>query len=427
MKQSVKRWTNWHMKITLTRWRRPNSPSLHQIGALNLTVQEKTVRWPLDPIIALQLHWKILSTENRRNINSRSHHKFKTEGEATWNSQNHTEKEPESIRKLGGDSGHHLPLQTGGRAINGTRIFFFLSLLQVVISFTVDEIHFGRRGVLTGYTSTRVFSHAIPCMNMCNLIAWLKVVLCQRADHGNMIHVCAWAFVLVAWLSFLLFVSLFFIFDHFLDTCFPLDFAGSGDSCADHTKRGIWLCGHIHTSCRLWAQRSTISATWIPMLTWLVRLQPWRWRYGIPPRIDDEHIRKALTSSLTIQEQEAEANLRQACHSDDESSFPGAPSILARTERPAAWRVRFSQKRTSSLVSHDNNPQPNFWHTHGISWERFFCQFRCTFFDTSFRNSSTHGIILRREMSQSKQARWDPWPLVTTVFSSRTVYSERTE
>ena len=60
--------------------------------------------------------------------------------------------------------------------------------------------------------------------------------------------------------------------------------------------------------------------------------------------IDDEHIRKALTSSLTIQEQEAEANLRQAYHSYDESSFPGAPSILARTERPVAWRRRVFTK-----------------------------------------------------------------------------------
>ena len=93
IKQSVKRWTNWHKKITLARLRGPNSCGIHQIGASSSTVQEEMPRWPLDLIIVLQMHWKIISTENLKNIKNQSHHKFKTECETTWSSQNHAAKE----------------------------------------------------------------------------------------------------------------------------------------------------------------------------------------------------------------------------------------------------------------------------------------------------------------------------------------------
>ena len=47
--------------------------------------------------------------------------------------------------------------------------------------------------------------------------------------------------------------------------------------------------------------------------------------------IDDEHIRNALASPLYMQEQEANASLRQAYHSNEASLQPGARSILAST------------------------------------------------------------------------------------------------
>ena len=97
------------------------------IGALNLTDQERTSRWPPDPTGALRLHWKIISSENPRNIKSRAHHKFKTEGEITWNSRYHTGKEHKLRRKPGGDSGH---LQPGGRAINVTTSCIFQVVLR---------------------------------------------------------------------------------------------------------------------------------------------------------------------------------------------------------------------------------------------------------------------------------------------------------
>ena len=53
--------------------------------------------------------------------------------------------------------------------------------------------------------------------------------------------------------------------------------------------------------------------------------------------IDDEHVRNALASPLYIEEREANASLRQAYHSNAESLFPGAQSILASTGRPVAW------------------------------------------------------------------------------------------
>ena len=60
---------------------------------------------------------------------------------------------------------------------------------------------------------------------------------------------------------------------------------------------------------------------------------------------DDEHIRNALALPLYIQEREANASLRQAYHSNEESLLPGARSILAGTGQPVAW---LTQERKSS-------------------------------------------------------------------------------
>ena len=60
--------------------------------------------------------------------------------------------------------------------------------------------------------------------------------------------------------------------------------------------------------------------------------------------IDDEHIRNALDLPLFSQESEAEANLRQTYHSNEEGLFEGAQSISASTEQPVAW---LTQKRNS--------------------------------------------------------------------------------
>ena len=61
--------------------------------------------------------------------------------------------------------------------------------------------------------------------------------------------------------------------------------------------------------------------------------------------IDDEHTRNALASPLNIQEREANADLSQACHSNEESLLPDARSILASTGELVAW---LSQKRKCS-------------------------------------------------------------------------------
>ena len=57
--------------------------------------------------------------------------------------------------------------------------------------------------------------------------------------------------------------------------------------------------------------------------------------YSCDAELDDEIIRKALSSPLLIQEREEPANLRQAYHSHEESLLP-AQSFLAHTstERP---------------------------------------------------------------------------------------------
>ena len=51
--------------------------------------------------------------------------------------------------------------------------------------------------------------------------------------------------------------------------------------------------------------------------------------------IDDEHIRDAFASPLFLQESEAEADLRHTHthHSNEESLFKGAQSVLASTGR----------------------------------------------------------------------------------------------
>ena len=79
--------------------------------------------WFLDLIIEQQLHWRITCTEHRKITRSQSHLKIKTEYEKEINVQKPIVKDLESIRKLGGNSGHlrHLP-QHGGRVIDGAPI-----------------------------------------------------------------------------------------------------------------------------------------------------------------------------------------------------------------------------------------------------------------------------------------------------------------
>ena len=61
--------------------------------------------------------------------------------------------------------------------------------------------------------------------------------------------------------------------------------------------------------------------------------------------IDDEHTRNSLASPLYLQEREANASLLQVYHSQRESLFQGAQSILACTGKPVNW---MSEKRKSS-------------------------------------------------------------------------------
>ena len=67
--------------------------------------------------------------------------------------------------------------------------------------------------------------------------------------------------------------------------------------------------------------------------------------YELPdPKIDDEHIRNAQAPPLCIQEGEANVDLSQVYHSNEESLLPGSQSILTSTGKPVAW---LSQKRRS--------------------------------------------------------------------------------
>ena len=70
--------------------------------------------------------------------------------------------------------------------------------------------------------------------------------------------------------------------------------------------------------------------------------------YSYDAELDDEIIGKAQTSSLFIQEREEPANLRQACHSHEESLLP-AQSFFehASTERPV-YELSSCHKRKSS-------------------------------------------------------------------------------
>ena len=61
--------------------------------------------------------------------------------------------------------------------------------------------------------------------------------------------------------------------------------------------------------------------------------------------IDDENTRNSLDSPLYLQEREASASLLQVYHSQRESLFQGAQSILASTGKPVNW---MSQKRKSN-------------------------------------------------------------------------------
>ena len=63
-------------------------------------------------------------------------------------------------------------------------------------------------------------------------------------------------------------------------------------------------------------------------------------------RLTTSTIRNALASPLYIQERQANASLRQTCHSNEESVFPSAQSILASTERPAQKRMSSQSRMT---------------------------------------------------------------------------------
>ena len=72
--------------------------------------------------------------------------------------------------------------------------------------------------------------------------------------------------------------------------------------------------------------------------------------YSCDAELDDELIGKALSSPLFIQEREEPANLRQTCHSHEESLLP-AQSFFTRTStvRPVYEPSSdLSQKRKSS-------------------------------------------------------------------------------
>ena len=288
------------------------------------TVQEQTLRWPLDPIKALQLHWKILSTENLRNINSRSHHMFKTEGEATWNSQNHTEKEPESIRKLGGDSGHHLPLQTGGRAI-GTSNFFFSNWykwwfrLQSMKSTLTDEVC--RRCT----PHTRSFS----CKRSSSLPA------CRSSSFSHSSLSLTTSLTPASHLTL-----------QDLEIPAPITRNKVYGSMAVSTPLTGCEPNETDNVVDMEANASFFQDTSVYNLGDKGTESP-------DAGIDDEHIRKTLMSSLTIQEQEAEANLRQAYHSNDESSLPGAPSIFTRKSNQVMHRywVKSQKVKLSETLS----------------------------------------------------------------------------
>ena len=70
--------------------------------------------------------------------------------------------------------------------------------------------------------------------------------------------------------------------------------------------------------------------------------------YSCDAELDDETIGKALSSPLLIQEREEPANLRQTCHSHEESLLP-AQSFFAHTSmgRPV-YELSLCQKRKSS-------------------------------------------------------------------------------
>ena len=108
---------------------------------------------------------------------------------------------------------------------------------------TVDEIHCNRREVQTEYTSHAFFSHAVARMNMCILVAWLKIVsACAPQSYHPCLHVSVCPRCLVVVLP----LCLSLIFDHLRDIHFPADFAGSGDSCVDHTRyMALWPYPHF--------------------------------------------------------------------------------------------------------------------------------------------------------------------------------------
>ena len=128
--------------------------------------------------------------------------------------------------------------------------------------------------------------------------------------------------------------------------------AGSEHHCTKSTKWGLRLFGHNPASHRLWAQRDRQIRRIRGCGFDLPGVEcPSTYALGdngtesADAEIDDEHTRNASASPLYIQEREANADLSQAYHSNEESLLPDARSILASTGELVAW---LSQKRKSS-------------------------------------------------------------------------------
>ena len=70
--------------------------------------------------------------------------------------------------------------------------------------------------------------------------------------------------------------------------------------------------------------------------------------YSCDAELDDEIVGKALSSPLFIQEREEPANLRQACHSPEESLLPAQSFFTHTSTRRPVYELSSCQKRKSS-------------------------------------------------------------------------------
>ena len=64
-KRSVKRWTSWPKKSTLTHSPGPIFCAIHKIGVSSLTTRDPTNWWLPDPTIAQQFNWKIICRKQK--------------------------------------------------------------------------------------------------------------------------------------------------------------------------------------------------------------------------------------------------------------------------------------------------------------------------------------------------------------------------